>query len=97
MKEESHHCEVCGKVIDSPFYEFCHRCRKILCFDLTGEGASCAKPHPSHLGYYYCPDCLDDCFLCKVCGSYKTRRGRFPLKDHLCEDCAASPQRGEEG
>jgi len=85
--EEFHHCEICNKIIDSQFYEFCHRCKKILCFDLTEKGNGCAKPHPYHLGYYYCPSCLDDLFLCRICGQYKTRRERFPLKEHICEEC----------
>lgn len=29
----------------------------------------------------------NDLFLCRNCGQYKTRGGRFPLKDHFCEEC----------
>jgi hypothetical protein len=48
---------------------------------------ACAKSHPNHIGYYYCQTCLNHLFLCRECGRYKTVRGRFPLKDHLCEEC----------
>jgi hypothetical protein len=87
MGREIRYCEVCGAVLDEHFFEFCQQCRKYLCFDLTGKENGCAKSHPGRIGYYYCPTCLNDLFLCRNCGIYRTRRGRFPLKDHLCEDC----------
>jgi hypothetical protein len=30
---------------------------------------------------------LDYLYLCGDCGQYKTRGGRFPLLNHLCEEC----------
>jgi len=84
---ETHYCEVCKEVLDQYSFEFCYRCRKYLCFDPTGKEQACAKSHPNHIGYYYCPACLDYLFLCRNCGWYRTRGGRFPLLDHLCEEC----------
>ena len=84
---EVRRCEVCGAVLDQHFFEFCQQCRKYLCFDLTGKENACAKSHPGHVGYYYCPACLDDLFLCRDCGQYRAREGRWRLKDHLCEEC----------
>jgi ribosomal protein L32 len=31
---------------------------------------------------------LDDLFLCRNCGHYRVREGRWALKDHLCEECS---------
>ena len=87
MQMETRNCEVCGTVLDPHFFEFCQQCRKYLCFDLTGKENACAKSHPGHIGYYYCPACLDDLFLCKSCGHYRAREGRFALKNHLCCEC----------
>jgi hypothetical protein len=87
MGMEIHHCEVCGVALDPHFFEFCYRCRRCLCFDISGQERACAKTHPNHIGYYYCQACLDHLFLCRGCGQYRTRRGRFPLKDHICEEC----------
>jgi hypothetical protein len=84
---EIRYCEVCGAILDRHFFESCQQCRKYLCFDLTGKEQACAKSHPNHIGYYYCQICLNDLFLCRNCGQYKTRGGRFPLKDHFCEEC----------
>lgn len=85
---ETHLCEVCGSPIKDQWFEFCYRCKKMLCVDPTGKGQGCAKGHPCHIGYYYCQGCMDHLFLCYRCGRYKTLRGRFPLKDHLCEVCS---------
>ena len=84
---ELHYCEICGAVLDQHFFEFCQGCRKYICFDISGQERACAKSHPNHIGTYYCPACLDNLFLCRGCAQYRTRRGRFPLKDHLCEEC----------
>jgi hypothetical protein len=84
---EIHQCEVCGAALDQHFFEFCHRCRKYLCFDVYGKDQACAKSHPNHIGYYYCQTCLDDLFLCRKCGRYRAREGRKALKDHLCGEC----------
>lgn len=84
---EIRYCEVCGAVLDQYSFEFCQRCRKPLCVDVTGKEKGCARSHPNHIGYYYCQACLEYLFLCKECGQYKTRGGRFGLKDHLCEGC----------
>ncbi|MBM4307663.1 MAG: hypothetical protein FJ123_13120 [Deltaproteobacteria bacterium] len=85
---ESHLCEVCGSAINDQWFEFCYRCKKQLCFDPTGKEQACAKSHPGHIGYYYCQSCLDYFFLCCRCGRHRAIRGRFPLKDHLCEQCS---------
>ena len=79
--------EVCGSVLDQHFFEFCQQCRKYLCFDASGKENACAKSHPGHTGYYYCPACLDDLSLRRNCDQYRAREGRWALKDHLCEEC----------
>lgn len=91
MQMEIRSCEICGTALDQYSFEFCYRCRKYLCIDLPGKENVCAKPHPNHMGYYYCPACLDYLFLCRDCGQHKTRGGRFPLLDHICEECRAKP------
>jgi len=87
MGMETHCCEVCGAVLDRYSFEFCYRCRKYLCMEAMRGEQACARSHPNHIGYYYCPACLDYLFLCRDCGQYKTRGGRFPLLNHICEEC----------
>jgi hypothetical protein len=57
---EIHRFELCGVALD---LEFCHRCRKSLCFDVCGKDQACTKSHPNNTGFDYCQTCLDELFL----------------------------------
>ncbi len=83
-----HYCEVCGAALDQYHFEFCYRCKKYLCIDFTEGRKGCAQSHPHSIGYFYCQMCLNHLFLCRGCGQYRTRGGRFPLLEHMCEECS---------